>query len=160
MVVPDCVFCFDAKIKPSMISEVISKNLHQDKIHSVAKVIEHRALTVHNDPARHWADFINGLGQYNLIDVTRVSYAIKEFKEANGKYIDVRERQHTWFSDSYLFFSPVNIGITYGHPLYITDDQGRKKFHGVLAIDMVLEGKSFTTTYFANLTPDNASCSH
>ena len=63
-----------------------------------------------------------------------------------GWYIDVRERQHTWFSDTYLFFSPVNIGITYGHPLYITDDQGRKKFHGVLAIDMVLEGKSFTTT--------------
>lgn len=77
-----------------------------------------------------------------------------------GWYIDVRERQHTWFSDTYLFFSPVNIGITYGHPLYITDDQGRKKFHGVLAIDMVLEGKTFTTAYFANLTPDNEACSH
>lgn len=77
-----------------------------------------------------------------------------------GWYIDVRERQHTWFSDTYLFFSPVNIGITYGHPLYVTDDQGRKKFHGVLAIDMVLEGKAFTATYFANLTQIPVSCIH
>ena len=56
-----------------------------------------------------------------------------------GWYIDVRERQRRWFSETYLFFSPVNVGITYGMPIYITDDQERKVFAGVLAVDMVLE---------------------
>ncbi len=92
MVVPDCAFCFDATIKPSMISEVISKSLNQDKIHSLEKVIEHRALTDHNDSALHWEDSLKGFKPYNLIDVSRVSFAIKEFKEANGEYIDV----HSW----------------------------------------------------------------
>ena len=92
MVVPDCAYCFDAKIRPSMISEVISKGSLQDKTHSIDKVIEHKSLTIHNDPVRHWEDSINGIEQYNLIDVTRVSSAMKEFKESNGKYIDV----HSW----------------------------------------------------------------
>lgn len=64
--------------------------------------------------------------------------------------MDVRERQTRWFSETYLFFSPVNVGITYGMPIYITANNQKKVFAGVLAVDMVL-GKISCSCVFSVL---------
>jgi hypothetical protein len=49
MIVPNCAYCFDADLPPSKISEILLAHELRPKVHSLAKVIEHRALTVHNN---------------------------------------------------------------------------------------------------------------
>ena len=92
MIVPNCAYCFDAYLSPSKISEIILAHYLQLKTHSLAKVIEHRALTVHNDSLKHWEDTNSGKRQYKTIDVDRVRESIREFELAEGGYIDV----HSW----------------------------------------------------------------
>lgn len=92
MIVPNCAYCFDAYLSPSKISEIILAHNLQLKTHSLAKVIEHRALTVHNESLEHWKDAISGKREYKTIDVNRVRAGIKEFELAKGCYIDV----HSW----------------------------------------------------------------
>ena len=92
MIVPNCAYCFDACLPPSKISEIIWSNKLQLKTHTLAKVIEHRALTVHNDSLEHWKDTMSGKREYKRIDVNRVSASIQQFEEAMGSYIDV----HSW----------------------------------------------------------------
>lgn len=92
MIVPDCAYCFDANIYPSMISEVIMAYFEKKKNHSIDKIIEHRALTTSNDSLKHWEDKKLGLKRYELINVERIKFAIEEFRRANGNYIDV----HSW----------------------------------------------------------------
>jgi predicted SAM-dependent methyltransferase len=92
MIVPNCAYCFDAYLPPSKISEIILTNKMHLETHRLAKVIEHRALTVHNDSLEHWKDILSGMQEYKRIDVDRVSASIQEFEAANGSYIDV----HCW----------------------------------------------------------------
>lgn len=92
MIVPNSAYCFDANLPPSKISEIIDANRIKSKTHSIAKVIEHRALTVHNDAVVHWEESNSNIKEYSLIDVSRVSSAITEFDDAEGKFIDV----HAW----------------------------------------------------------------
>jgi SAM-dependent methyltransferase len=54
LAVPDKRFCFDHFIAESSIAEVISAHARGIRVHDAHSVIEHRALTTHNDPARHW----------------------------------------------------------------------------------------------------------
>jgi hypothetical protein len=89
MIIPNCAYCFDANLPPSKISEIVHANRVKPKTHSIAKVIEHRALTVHNHPVVHWEESKANLKEYALIDESRVSSAINEFDNADGKYIDV-----------------------------------------------------------------------
>ena len=92
MIVPNCAYCFDAYLPPSKISEIILSNKMSQKTHTLAKVIEHRALIVHNDSLEHWKDTLSGKREYKRIDVNRISASIQEFEAANGGYIDV----HSW----------------------------------------------------------------
>ena len=55
--------------------------------HSLKSVIEHRALTTHNNPLKHWLGIHGDLNNIS----TRVKNAIEEFK--SNKYIDV----HQWY---------------------------------------------------------------
>jgi 7 transmembrane sweet-taste receptor of 3 GCPR len=51
-------------------------------------------------------------------------------------YIQTKSIQLPNWSPPYPFFSNLDLGITYGHPIYTTDnDTGRNIFEGVLAID-------------------------
>jgi hypothetical protein len=89
LVVPDKRYCFDALIPESGIVEVVKA--HEEKLTrpSIWKVIEHRALTTHNDPVLHWQ---NNHGVQNLDILARFNAAKSEFNNAHGKYIDV----HCW----------------------------------------------------------------
>lgn len=89
LIVPDKRYCFDALIPESSIVEVVKA--HEEKLTKppIWKVIEHRALTTHNDPVLHWQ---NNHGVRNLNILARFNAAKAEFENARGNYIDV----HCW----------------------------------------------------------------
>ena len=57
--------------------------------HDIKSVIEHRALTCHNDCKRHWN---NDHGEYN-ISIDNIKNSIDEYN--NSSYIDVHSMQFT-----------------------------------------------------------------
>ena len=89
LVVPDKRFCFDALIPESSLVEILKA--HEEKLTqpTIWKILEHRALTTHNDAILHWK---NQHGVQNLDIKARFFAAKKEIKDSGGKYIDV----HCW----------------------------------------------------------------
>ncbi|CAB9499784.1 two-component hybrid sensor and regulator [Seminavis robusta] len=57
-----------------------------------------------------------------------------------GWYMATKESQLPNWSEPYPFFSNLDLGITYSHPIYSYDEQGRYMFEGVLAIDYTFVG--------------------
>lgn len=66
-------------------------------------------------------------------------------------YIKTKEKQKPNWIDPYAFFQPhEQMGITYSHPIYTTDKDGKNVFSGVVALDFTLEGiASFLTKNYA-----------
>jgi hypothetical protein len=93
VICPDKRYCFDHFIPESNIAELISTHNIPSNSHSIKSVIEHRALTCHNDPSRHWA----GDHGDSDIDAERIRGAINEYEKAKieNKYIDVHSLQFT-----------------------------------------------------------------
>ncbi|KAL7463939.1 hypothetical protein ACHAXS_004290 [Conticribra weissflogii] len=61
-------------------------------------------------------------------------------------YIDTKQKQKPNWSVPYEFYNSPEMGITYSHPIYTTDEEGREVFAGVLASDFSLNGiASFLT---------------
>lgn len=89
LLVPDKRYCFDHYIAQSTIADVIQAHYEKRNAHSLKSVIEHRALTTHDSPFRHWR---NDHGSIQNLE-ERILKAIKEFEEAKGKNIDV----HAWY---------------------------------------------------------------
>jgi SAM-dependent methyltransferase len=90
LLVPDKRYCFDHFIPLSNLAEVIVAYHERRKVHTLRSLIEHRALTTHNDSLRHW----QGDHGVMLDDFEqRLQGAFAEFATAKGKYIDV----HTWY---------------------------------------------------------------
>ena len=58
-------------------------------------------------------------------------------------YIQPREQQQPMFSDPYIFYQYSSIGLTYTHPIYTIDQEGRKVFLGILGADIELDDISF-----------------
>jgi len=87
---PDKRYCFDAFISESTIAEVLDAHHAGRKTHLLKSVIEHRALTTHNDSARHWA---GDHGARFHDHVARVEGAVREYDISAGAYIDV----HAWY---------------------------------------------------------------
>eukprot|EP00569_Conticribra_weissflogii_P001723 CAMPEP_0171354350 /NCGR_PEP_ID=MMETSP0878-20121228/44663_1 /TAXON_ID=67004 /ORGANISM="Thalassiosira weissflogii, Strain CCMP1336" /LENGTH=786 /DNA_ID=CAMNT_0011860323 /DNA_START=248 /DNA_END=2608 /DNA_ORIENTATION=- len=67
-------------------------------------------------------------------------------------YINTKQTQKPNWVDPYFFFYPQQqMGITYSHPIYTTDEKGRSVFTGVLALDFTLQGiASFLTENYKN----------
>jgi SAM-dependent methyltransferase len=90
LLVPDKRYCFDHFIPASNLAEVIVAHHEQRKVHSLRSVIEHHALTTHNDSLRHWqgdhGEAFENIGH-------RYREALREFDGAERKYIDV----HAWY---------------------------------------------------------------
>ena len=55
LAVPDKRYCFDHFIAESTIAEVLDAHVRQRRVHDAASLVEHRALTTHNDARRHWS---------------------------------------------------------------------------------------------------------
>jgi SAM-dependent methyltransferase len=90
LIIPDKRFCFDHFIAESTIAGVLQAYREQRRVHTLQSVIEHRALTVHNDHRRHWA---GDHGNPERNRAARVKAALEEYEAADGGYIDV----HAWY---------------------------------------------------------------
>jgi hypothetical protein len=95
VILPDKRFCFDHFIKETTIADVIytHNNNTNNNNHTLKSVIEHRVLTCHNNPIRHWNE------DHGVLDVTsdKILSAIEEYNTAlkNNNYIDVHSLQFT-----------------------------------------------------------------
>jgi len=90
LIIPDKRYCFDHFIAESTIADVLQAYHERRRVHTLKSVIEHRALTVHNDHRRHWQ---GDHGNPERNRTTRVKAALDEYEAANGAYIDV----HAWY---------------------------------------------------------------
>ena len=91
MLVPNARYCFDADLPLTKISDIFNAHLDRRTAHAPGSIIEHRALTTHNDPALHWKDS-QMAPKYRRLDPNRIHAAIKEYEGSDGAYIDV----HSW----------------------------------------------------------------
>jgi SAM-dependent methyltransferase len=94
LVIPDKRYCFDHFISASTIAGVVDAHIEQRRVHRPASVIEHRALTTHNDGERHWLGDHSDPGHRESV-AGRTIAAIREFEQAHGSYIDVHAWQFT-----------------------------------------------------------------
>lgn len=90
LLVPDHRYCFDHFLVPSTTAQVVGAHVEGRRVHTAASVIEHRALTTHNDPVRHWA---GDHGDPADQRAQRITGALREISDAAGGYIDV----HAWY---------------------------------------------------------------
>jgi len=89
LVIPDSRYCFDHFISESKLTDVVKAHREMRTRPDLYSVIEHRALTCHNESGRHW----NGDSGELFVDLkSRWEKAEAEFRNANGQYIDV----HCW----------------------------------------------------------------
>ena len=90
LLVPDKRYCFDHFIAESTLADVLDAFYSNRKTHLLKSVVEHRALTTHNDPTRHWHGD-HGLPGDAL--VARAMASLREYEAAAGAYLDV----HAWY---------------------------------------------------------------
>lgn len=93
LLIPDKRYCFDALLPESKIDAVIQAHKEQRSVHTWSSVREHRALTTHNDTARHWVGDSADPNAHLLPDRERI--AKLEFDNSQGSYIDVHAWQFT-----------------------------------------------------------------
>lgn len=130
LIVPDKRYCFDHFIAESTIADVLQAHAEERRVHTLKSVIEHRALTVHNDSLRHWQGD-HGSPERNR--AARAQAAMEEYRGAAGGYIDV----HAWYFTPPTFRSVVTtlrdlglIGLEIAgiyHPAF-----GRNEFCAIL----------------------------
>ena len=90
LLIPDKRYCFDYFIPLSNLAEVIVAHHERRKVHTLRSVIEHYALTTHNDCLRHWQ------GDHGVKFETfeqGLQEASRAFDDADGTYVDV----HAWY---------------------------------------------------------------
>jgi hypothetical protein len=115
LLVPDKRYCFDHFLPVSSIAEVFAAHVERRKQHSLACVIEHWALTCHNDAARHWAGD-HGTPPLRLNEIGR---AVEAFTSTPSRYIDVHAWQFT--PDVFLAITSViaDLGYTKLRPVQV-----------------------------------------
>jgi SAM-dependent methyltransferase len=91
LIIPDCRYCFDHFIAPSTIARVLEAYDEKRQLHTLASLIEHRVLTCHNDPLKHWE---SDSGERNL-SVRSIEATLREWESWRGQYIDVHAWQFT-----------------------------------------------------------------
>lgn len=95
IICPDKRYCFDHFIKESSLADIISQYINKPQLHTIKSIIEHRALTCHNDTVRHWN---NDHHTQNYVSNPKIiKNAIKEYQTSvlNNQYIDVHSLQFT-----------------------------------------------------------------
>ncbi len=91
LIIPNKQYCFDALLPESTIADVFQAFYEKKTKHNLKSVVEHRALTTHNNSYRHW------MGNHGVLkNVTnKIIAAQKEFEAANDGYVDVHAWQFT-----------------------------------------------------------------
>jgi hypothetical protein len=110
LLIPDKRYCFDSNIPPSDIADVIQAHQELRNRHTLANIIRHRALTVHNEPVRHWRERTHE-SEKHAPDIMSIFGAIDEFKLSQGAYVDV----HGWFFTPDSFMEIVKLTNSMGY---------------------------------------------
>jgi len=132
LLIPDKRYCFDHFIAESTIADVIDAHIEHRRIHTLRSVIEHRALTTHNDPARHWRGDHND-PDYSSTIVERARRALAEFTAAGGNYVDVHAWQFTPESFREITALLCELGYSSMRPQRVYETQyGRNEFTAIL----------------------------
>ena len=92
LIVPDKRYCFDHFLPESSIADVLQAHRAGRRRHQLDSVIEHMALTTHNDCRRHWAGDHDDPTRGRI---ERVQAAIERFDAAGLGYVDVHAWQFT-----------------------------------------------------------------
>lgn len=91
LIVPDKRYCLDHFLAESTIAQVLQAHREERKTHSLASIVEHVALTTHNDSHRHWQ---GDHGEPVPADrAARLRKAMRDHDFALGRYVDV----HAWY---------------------------------------------------------------
>ena len=109
MLIPNAKYCFDAQLPLTKISDIFNAHQEQRKRHTIGSVIEHRALTTHNDPIAHWKNS-RAEAEYQHLDPGRIQAAIAEYHASAGAYIDV----HCWQFEPHTLADMLRTLITLG----------------------------------------------
>jgi SAM-dependent methyltransferase len=132
LLIPNKRYCFDHFIDETTIADVIDAHVEHRRVHALRSVIEHRALTTHNDAARHWrGDHADP--DYGLTIAERTRRALGEFTAASGNYIDVHAWQFTPESFREITALLCRLGYSSMRPLRVYDSPyGTHEFTAIL----------------------------
>ena len=132
LLIPDHRYCFDHFITPSTVADVFDAFERRKTKHDLRSVIEHRALTTHNDPLSHWLG--NHGPQFSAeTHLVALKNSLDEFKNASGKSIDVHAWQFTPDSFFEIVSSLNKLGLLGLKPSFVNDTPyGRFEFSAVL----------------------------
>lgn len=108
VIIPDKRYCFDALLPVSSLSEIVQASVEKHVKPSIWKVIEHRAMTTHNNSIEHWR---GNSGAHGDDLKERWKAAEVEFNLAKGKYIDVHCWQFTPNSFASIVSNLYNLGM-------------------------------------------------
>jgi hypothetical protein len=107
-IIPDKRYCFDHFFPESRVTEIIQAHEDQRVVPRKLIVLEHLALTTHNDAGRHWRGDHGNFGE----DVkSRWAAGLQHFNAANGGYVDV----HCWQFTPKGFFDSINLLFELGY---------------------------------------------
>ena len=130
LIIPDKRYCFDHFLRESSADAIISAVGRRN--HAFLSIVEHRALTTHNDPERHWKGDHKDPG-FEFSVGGRASAAAEEFFAADGAYVDV----HAWQFTPASFARAVRALHATGHTRLTVKEvfatpYGRQEFTAVL----------------------------
>jgi SAM-dependent methyltransferase len=108
LVIPDKRYCFDAALPVSRLTDFLRAFSEQRVRPDIWSIVEHRALTVHNDAVRHWDE--SETSQVSGFE-NRYLAAIEEARLKAHQYVDV----HCWqfhpesFADSVRLLAEIDM---------------------------------------------------
>lgn len=131
LVIPDKRYCFDHFMAESSIADVLQAYRERRRVHSLASVIEHGALTTHNDSGRHWR---GDHGDPRQSRAERIRAAIERHDASAGGYVDV----HAWYFTPGSFRDIVEnlgaLGLTGLEAAVYDPAYGRNEFCAILRL--------------------------
>ena len=131
LLVPDKRFCFDHFLAETTIADVLTAYSRAARVHDLGHVIEHRAMTTHNDTGRHWAGDHGGPAYET--NVAMLEYALREHRDSAGGYVDVHAWKFTPRSFATLTGLLHQIGLTRLRPTVVYNTvRSRNEFCAIL----------------------------
>ena len=103
LIIPDKRFCFDHFLPESSIAEVLGSYIEQKRLHYAKSILEHRLLTTHNDPVRHWQGD-HGVPAIEAQNPESVMLSIDNIIANKDAYLDT----HAWHFTPDVFLDIVN----------------------------------------------------
>lgn len=127
LMVPDKRFCFDHFLAESTVADVMTAYARRNTVHDVGSIIEHWAMTTHNDTERHWQ---GDHGAPRLAESPEQLFnAIKAHAESEGRYVDVHAWQFTPSSFATIADLLHKLGLTQLRPIAVHNTpRGRNEF--------------------------------